>query len=156
MELDNLPDSGYYLSTMNRKGKFINFLVLSFYLFYALLPLLYSTGSAQTEDWPDHAYASLSHVQRPVLEQNLLLVPAEEQDADDSSADAAHVLLKKKRAIAPSFKQIIAKIFPQVAKFSDFEPSSKIALSPVQTPDDSPNCPNGFPYYHSGISPPSA
>ncbi len=139
---------------MNRRDKFINVLVLSFYLFYALLPLLYSTRSAQQETLSDHNYTSLTHVQLQVLEQNLRFVPAEDQDADDSSA--GHVLLKKKRAIAPSFKDIIEKLFPHYAKFSDFESSFKISIVPLQIPDDTSNCPNGFPYYHSGISPPSA
>ncbi len=154
-ELDNLPDFGYYLSAMNRRVKFINVLVLGFYFSYAFLPLLYSTRSAQAEDWADDTYASLSTVQRSILEQSLLFVSSEEQ-GEHSSASSSHILLKKKRAIAPSFKQIIAKIIPQLAKFSDFEPSFKISLVPLQIPDDTPNCPNGFPYYHSGISPPSA
>jgi hypothetical protein len=136
---------------MYRRGKLIHILVLSVYLFYALLPLLYSTRSA--EERANYAYAALPTVQRSILGQRQLLVPVEEQDAHDSSAQ---VLLKKKRAIAPSFKQIIAKLFPHFAKFPAFEPSFKISLVPLQIPDNTPHCPNGFPYYHSGISPPPA
>jgi hypothetical protein len=140
---------------MNKRGKFTNILVLSIYIFYSLFPLLYATRAANAEE-ADYAYASPSTVQRSMLEQNLLLVPSGEQDSDSPSAPAAHILLKKKRAIAPSFKEIVPKLILQFAKFTDFEPSLKIAFVFQQVPFDTLTCPNGFPYYHSGKSPPSA
>lgn len=155
IKLDNLLEYGYYFTTMITRGKFINILVLSIYIFHVLFPLLYSTGSANAEA-ADYAYASPSTVQRSILEQNLLLVTSGEQDSDSPSAPAAHILLKKKRAIAPSSKEIVPKLILQFAKFTDFEPSLKIAVVFQQIPFDTLNCPNGFPYYHSGISPPSA
>jgi hypothetical protein len=135
---------------MNKKGKFIYSAVLCIYLLYALLPLLYSTRSENAKDPADYAYISLSAVQR--TKQNLLLLPAEVP----SSASDADVLLKKKRAIAPSFKDTVAKLFPQYVRFSHFEPSFKISFVPLQIPDHTLSCPEGFPYYHSGTSPPSA
>jgi hypothetical protein len=139
---------------MNKSGKFINILVLSIYLFSAFLPLLYSTRSANAEE--DYAYASLSTVRRSIIEQNLWLVPSDEQNADSSSDPAAHILLKKKRAIAPSFKEIVSKLLAQYANFPGFDPSFKISCVLLQIPDNALSCPNGFSYYHSGISPPSA
>lgn len=137
---------------MNNKGKLINILVLSIYLSSALLPLLYSTKSANAEE--DHAYASHSTVRRSIIEQNLWLVPSDEQNSDSSSAPAAHILLKKKRAIAPSFKEFVPRLFLQYANFPDFDPSFKISYALMQIPSNALNCPNGFSYYHSGMSPP--
>jgi len=155
IKLDNLLEYGYYFTTMNKRGKFINILVLSIYIFYATFPLLYATSGANAEE-ADYAYASPSTVQRSILEQNLLLVSSGEQDVDSPLDPAAHILLKKKRAIATSFKEIVPKLISQFVKFSDFEPSFQIAFVFMHIPFDTLNCPNGFTYYHSGISPPSA
>ncbi len=137
-ELDNLPDFGYYLSAMNRRVKFINVLVLGFYFSYAFLPLLYSTRSAQAEAWADDTYASLSTVQRSILEQSLLFVSSEEQ-GEHSSTSSSHILLKKKRAIAPSFKEIVPKLFSHYANFSGFDPSFKISCVLLQIPETVPD-----------------
>lgn len=152
VRLDNLRESGYYLRAMNKTGKLINILVLSIYLSSALLPLLYSTKSANADE--DHAYPSHSTVLRSIIEQNLWLVPSDEQNADSSSAPDAHILLKKKRAIAPSFKEIVPRLFLHYANFPDFDPSLKISYVLMQIPSNALNCPNGFSYYHSGMSPP--
>lgn len=153
--LDNLSDHSYYYRAMNRRGKYINILVLGFYLFYALLPLLYSAGSEQAEDRAN-ASASLSPVQQSIFERTLLLVPAEDQDTHDSSAARSRILLKKKRAIPPSAKEIVAKLLPQqYAKFYGFELSFKISPAPPSIAGTRKS-PNGFRFYHSGISPPSA
>jgi hypothetical protein len=142
-------------TAMNRKGKFINIAVLGFYLFYALLPLLYSTESAYAEEQADYAQSSHSTVQRSILEQKLLLV-ADEDNAEDASG-CAQILLKKKRAIAPSFKELVPKLFPLLTKFCDLHPDDvKPSFAPLQISDQTPSCPKGFQRYHSGIAPPSA
>ena len=155
IKLDNLLEYGYYFTTMITRGKFINILVLSIYIFHVLFPLLYSTRGANAEE-ADYAFASPVTVQRSILEQNLLLVSSGELDIDSPSTPAAQILLKKKRALASSFKEMVTKLISQFTKLSDFEPSLKIAFVFLQSPFDNLNCPNGFPYYHSGISPPSA
>jgi len=129
-------------------------LVLSVYLFSALLPLLYSTKSANAEE--AYAYAPLATVQRSIREQKLWLIPSDEQSSDSASTPGAQILLKKKRAITPSFKEIVPKLFPQDAGFPNFDPSFKLSCVFLHVPDNALNSPNGFSYYHSGVSPPSA
>lgn len=142
---------------MKRRFTFITLLVLSFHLFHALSPLLYSAGDAHTADQSEsQPETSLTGYKPSLAEYRMYLEPAQDKDRDSSSAPCSRVLLKKKRALATSFKDVIAKISQHDAKFSDFTPSSEIANIPLRIPGHSPICTNGFQFYHSGISPPSA
>jgi hypothetical protein len=140
---------------MNMRGKFIRLTVLGIYLLYALLPLLYATRSANAVET---AYASPppSTAGRSIVDKDLLLVPSGDQDPDGPASSAEHVLLKKKRALAPSFNELLPKLISQYAKFSDCEPPCAIFYLLLRSPDNPLNSPTGFAYYHSGVSPPSA
>jgi len=140
---------------MDKRGKFINSLVLCVYLFYTLFPLFYSVRGTNAEGG-GYVNPSSSTVQRSIAGKDLLLVPSGERDLDGSSAPVEQILLKKKRALAPSFKEIVPKLFTQYVNLPDFDPSFKIASGLMQIPVSAQNCQNGFSYYHSGISPPSA
>lgn len=137
---------------MNRRIKSLNLVVLAFYLLYALLPLLYSTGSVHAETASTgSAYQSVTVRDVSVPEQDLL--PGVLEDQGGSSA---HILLKKKRAISPSFNKIAATSALQYAQYAHFKFLSTTAVVPSKMPDGSPDCPDGFSYYHSGASPPAA
>jgi hypothetical protein len=151
------PIQVIYSAIMKRRFTFITLLVLSFYLFHALSPLLYSAGGAhaadQSESRPD---ASLTGYKPSPAEHPRYLEPAQDKDGDSSSAPSSRVLLKKKRALATSSKDVIAKLSQHYAKFSHFTPPSEIANITLPIPEHRPICPNGFQLYHSGTSPPSA
>jgi hypothetical protein len=134
--------------------KLTNVVVLTFYLLYALLPLMYSTGSVNAGAWADGASASVSADHRSILDQDMHLV-AREGQSEHSSDPFGHILLKKKRAIAPSFKEIVTKLFPQYAGSAYPEHAFKLSFVLEQMSEDSPHSPCGFLFLHSGVSPPS-
>jgi hypothetical protein len=142
---------------MKSKLTFINILVLSFYLFYALSPLMYSLESAQADEQSGNLPGiSLTKSQPSVADQNLLLTMSPKEDEDSSSGPVSRVLLKKKKAVSASFKSIIGQLSLCCVKFLEFAPSSEIATIATRIPGDRPICPHGFQLCHSGISPPSA
>lgn len=143
---------------MKKKITIINILVLGFYLFHALSPLLYIVENAQAEEglWGNQQDFILADYRSLAAEQNLLLKPSPGEEENPSSSPASRVLLKKKRALPASFKNIIEKLSLRYAKLFECEPPSEIALDIENIAGDNPNCPNGFQFYHSGTSPPSA
>jgi hypothetical protein len=140
---------------MKTRDKFLHFAVFGFYLCYALLPLLYSTTVDNAESLIDPAYASPLSAQPSILNQNLFLIAAEDRHTASAPA-TAEVLLKKKRAITPSVKNTGARLFSHSERFTRFASSFKNSFLLWRTPVHALNCPDGFPYYYSGISPPSA
>lgn len=140
--------------SMSRKTNNLTLVVLGFYLFYALLPLLYST-SMNAGGCPGSAYSGLHASEQAVLDQELQLVPAHESTADPSGS-AAQILLKKKRAIAPSSKEMAVKLFSLFAAFAHVDPTVKASFISVPAAHPAVTCPNGFQRYHSGASPPVA
>jgi hypothetical protein len=143
---------------MKRKFTSINILVLGFYLFYALSPLMYSIESAQAADQSENQTCAsfTDYRSRAVDDRNLLLVTAHEEDGDSTSVPVSRVLLKKKKAVSASFKSIIGRLSLCYVKFFEYVPSSDIANGSTRISDECPICPRGFQRYHSGISPPSA
>jgi hypothetical protein len=127
---------------MNRK---INILVLSVYLCYSLFPLLYSLDVAS----PEYQRGIRSSVHDDGTEPHIALL----QSADESAAaPGSCVLLKKKRAISISFKILPHTAATVSGLASAFETCDKA----YRVLDDRSDCPNGFRFYHSGVSPPSA
>jgi hypothetical protein len=151
--LDNILKCSYYFCLMNKNNKFINVAALVFYLFYAILPLLYTTESVIADEnlFVGHAFEAPSpHADST---QGWLLVSAGQQD-DHEESTGADILLRKKRAIAPS-KDALEKLLPRFIAYTDLERLFTGSFVPLQTPTDVLNRPVGFSYCHSGISPPS-
>lgn len=140
---------------MKRKFTFLKVLVLGFYLFYALAPLMYSITEAQAEEqsgsMPDLSLAAPEHL---VVDRGPSSAALRQGD-DSSPSAASHVLLKKKRAVPASLKNIIETLSLREAKLFECAPSFDIAKISTSIPDDRPVCPHGFQLCHSGISPPS-
>ena len=135
------------------KRNAINALVLAFYVFYSIFPLLYCVGICPTDD---QSLSSLStrltaagHSSAP---QDLLKTDSDVKDV--SSEPVSLVLLKKKRAIVLSFKEIIGKLPYRYAKFSEGTPSQLVTGFALSSDTDNPVCSKGYPFYHSGMSPP--
>jgi hypothetical protein len=140
---------------MKRRFPFLKALVLGFYLFYALAPLLYSVADAQVEEQPG-GLPGLTLVASETFFVDQSPSSASLKQGDDSSPSASRVLLKKKRAVPASVKNIIETLSMCAVKLFESAPSSDITKIFTSIPDDRPVCPHGFQLCHSGISPPSA
>jgi hypothetical protein len=139
-----------------RRYSFIVVLVVGFHLFYALSPLLYSAENAQPEAQLKAGSAAYRAGGKLfVSDRALFLAPVAEKE-EDSSAPASRVLLKKKRALPASFKDMIRKLSSCQARFADSRPFMGIVIATVRVPCYSPRCSKGFTLYYSGASPPSA
>ena len=138
---------------MNRNNKFINVAALVFYLFYAILPLLYTTESVIADENLPVGHAFEAPGTHADSRQGRQLVSAGQQEDPEDSA-GADILLRKKRAIAPS-KDALEKLLPRFIAYTDLERLFTVSFVPRQTPTDVQNRPIGFSYCHSGISPPS-
>jgi hypothetical protein len=142
---------------MKRRITILSVLVLSFYLFHALFPLLYSIESAQAEEQSGTLPGSSITASQPfVVDQCLLSATSSKEGEDSSSAPASRVLLKKKRAVPASCKNIIEKLSLRYAKYLELARSSGLVTISARVSEDCPICPHGYQRYHSGISPPSA
>jgi hypothetical protein len=135
-----------------RAKNFVNIVMIVFYLFYALLPLLYTAESGILEEHAGNAYTHQASDLRATDSIIQFLVPPEEQDNSEAST-GPDFLLKKKRTIAPSLKDALTESFPSLVKNSDFEALFKTPFASLET-DNTLNCLDVFVYYHSGISPP--
>ncbi|HSB33350.1 MAG TPA: hypothetical protein VLG39_02725 [Nitrospirota bacterium] len=141
---------------MKIKSTLLSVVVLGFYLFYALFPLLYSVENAQAEEQTGNLPGlSIQASQHCFVDQSLLSAASPKQDDDSSPASSARVLLKKKRAVPASFKSIIETLSLCEVKLFECTPSSDITKISTIITDDRPVCPHGFQLCHSGISPPS-
>ncbi len=128
-----------------KRSSFLTRLLLGFYLFYSLCPLLYSVGAARAEEGKESRW-QIEETFEPAA-------TAREQTrvGSEASSDSAQVLLIKKRAISPTSKGIVGKLtFCPVR--NSFDAGSKTLMPPVT--GKATTCPGGFQFYHSGISPP--
>lgn len=142
---------------MKNKTGSLSVLVLIFYLVHVVFPLLYSADAARAYDGtgtPTDISSARQDPSRPDLAG--LSAVSRDQGEDDASADPSGILLKKRRALSSSFKDLFSKASLQVSKISTVEFSFGTTGIPVATPVSIPICPNGFPFRHSGPSPPSA
>ncbi len=130
-----------------KRPSFMTSFLLGFYLFYSLCPLLYSVSTARAEEGQECNW-QIEAAFEPAS-------TAKEQTKFSSGAesDTAQVLLIKKRAISPSSKEIVGKLTLCPVRNS-FDAASKALVPPVTS--HAVTCTDGFQFYHSGVSPPSA
>ncbi len=128
-----------------KRSSFLTRLLLGFYLFYSLCPLLYSVSAARAEEGKENYWQ---------IEAAFEPASAKEQTrfTSEAASDSAQVLLIKKRAISPSSKGLVGKLTLCPVRNS-FDSGSKTLVLPVN--GMATTGPGGFPFYHSGVSPPS-
>jgi hypothetical protein len=133
---------------MKRNRTLINVLVLCFYLFYSLFPLLYCLEFSHPGDQFVFQFSDFDE-QHGNRENGFALQAGQREDS--SSTPLSYVLLKKKRALTISFK-----VLPQLAvMFSGFAPVFGTNETATQVLDVRVKSSGGFQFYHSGISPPA-
>ncbi len=127
-----------------KRSSFLTRLLLGFYLFYSLCPLLYSVSAARAEEGKENSWQ---------IEAAFEPASAKEQTrvTSEAASDSAQVLLIKKRAISPSSKGLVGKLTLCPVRNS-FDSGSKTLALPVT--GMAATGPGGFPFYHSGVSPP--
>jgi hypothetical protein len=130
-----------------KRFSFPTALLLGFYLFYSLCPLIYSVNLAPAEERQGPDLQMTAAGRQSSVERSPTTATSE------VASDPSQVLLIKKRAIGVSFKGLIDKLSLCPVK------NSIDAISKTPVPPDTQEtttCPGGFQFYHSGISPPSA
>ncbi len=130
-----------------KRPSFLTKLLILFYLFYSLCPLLYSVNTAREEEWQECNW-QIEAAFEPAS-------PAKEQArvSPEAESDFDQVLLIKKRAISSSFRGLVGKLTILPGRNS-FDTTSKALVPPVT--GKAATCPGGFHFYHSGTSPPAA
>ncbi len=129
-----------------KRLSFSTALLLGFYLFYSLCPLLYSVGMARAEERQGFELQMTAVGPQSSVKQSPAAVTSE------VASEPSQVLLIKKRALGVSFKGLVGKLSLSPVK------NTVDAISKTSIPPDSQEtttCPGGFQFYHSGISPPS-
>ncbi len=129
-----------------KRSSFLTRLLLGFYLFYSLCPLLYSVSAARAEEGKENSWQ---------IEAAFKPASAKEQTrvTSEAASDSAQVLLIKKRAISPSSKGLAGK-FSLCPVRNSLDAGSNVLIPPDT--QKTTTCPGGFQFFHSGISPPSA
>ncbi len=127
-----------------KRFSFPTILLLGFYLFYSLCPLLYSVGMARAEEGQGNNW-------RPAAAGHPISTEWSQAGVRSEIASDSWVLLTKKRAISASFRGLVNK--PPLSPVNN---AGKILSTIVAQPEpqEATTCPDGFHYYHSGLSPP--
>ena len=128
-----------------KQSSLLTRLLLGFYLFYSLCPLLYSVNTARAEEGKESCW-QIEAAYEPVS-----AVQEQAEIRSNAESDSAQVLLIKKRAISPSSKGIAGKLTLCPVRNS-LDSGSKAVVPPVT--GKASTCPGGFQFYHSGTSPP--
>lgn len=116
---------------------------------------MYSIADAKAEEQSESLPGFSLRAPQPLFVEQRLSTASLKQSDDSSPSDASRVLLKKKRAVPASFKNIIETLSLCEVKLFECAPSSDITKISTIATDDRPVCPHGFQLCHSGISPPS-